>query len=245
MRNLTEEGRDLVRNLAARHGVSEEAVKTLLAALVAGHGSQAQFDHRELGGMGQWSNGGMVMVGDMFNNELKWKVDALCVDLAEGLRQGGVLAPSLGAAIGGSDPTDRDVQPWPPDLGPPASSGSQNGVRYAVFPETRRLAIERDGAVTIYDTVDHRIYGVSQQQSQGQSLAFTSQHGPVRLADLEMVLDPGGTRPATMSSHPGSGEAHARDDVFAQIERLHELRTKDILTEEEFASKKAELLARI
>jgi hypothetical protein len=35
------------------------------------------------------------------------------------------------------------------------------------------------------------------------------------------------------------------DDIFTMIERLAELRQKDILTEEEFAAKKAELLSRL
>jgi hypothetical protein len=46
----------------------------------------AQFSHPELGGMGQWSMGGMIMVGDMFNNGLKARVDALCNDLSALLR---------------------------------------------------------------------------------------------------------------------------------------------------------------
>ena len=82
MPELTVEGRRKVEAVAARHGVGAAAAEALLAALVAGGGSQAQFDIPELGGMGQWSQGGMVMVGDMFNNALKARVDALCGELA-------------------------------------------------------------------------------------------------------------------------------------------------------------------
>jgi hypothetical protein len=57
-------------------------------------------------------------------------------------------------------------------------------MRYACFPEIHRLAIERDGQLTVYDTGSHRLRGFSQQQSSGQSLTFTSQHGPVRVEDL-------------------------------------------------------------
>jgi hypothetical protein len=66
---------------------------------------------------------------------------------------------------------------WPEDLGQPSTSGSQNGMRYAFFPENRRLLTEQGGKLTTYDSGDHRISGVSQQQSQGQSLAFTDQNG--------------------------------------------------------------------
>lgn len=79
---------------------------------------------------------------------------------------------------------------WPEGLGTPASSGGQNDVRYAFFPEARRLAIRRAGEVALYDTGDHRITGVAQQQGSGGSLAFTSQRGEVRLEALQKL--PGG-----------------------------------------------------
>ena len=82
MPELSAEGRGVLEEVAARHGVSPAAAETLLVALVAGGGTQAQFNVPELGGMGQWSRGGMVMVGDMFNNALKARVDALCSELA-------------------------------------------------------------------------------------------------------------------------------------------------------------------
>jgi hypothetical protein len=56
---------------------------------------------------------------------------------------------------------------------------------YAFFPEKRRLLVEQSGKLTTYDSGDHRISGVSQQQSQGQSLAFTDQNGLVKLDDLK------------------------------------------------------------
>ena len=34
---------------------------------------------------------------------------------------------------------------WPDDFGQPSMSGSQNGIRYAFFPEKRRLLIEQGG----------------------------------------------------------------------------------------------------
>ena len=41
------------------------------------------------------------------------------------------------------DPGGADVPGggWPADLGQPATTGSQNNLRYAYFPATRRLAI--------------------------------------------------------------------------------------------------------
>ena len=64
--------------VADRHGVGLDAVRHLIRALERGHGTMAQFDHPDLGGMGQWFSGGMVMVGRMFDDALKARVDALC-----------------------------------------------------------------------------------------------------------------------------------------------------------------------
>jgi hypothetical protein len=74
---------------------------------------------------------------------------------------------------------------WPQDLGQPAASGSQNGARYAFFPEKHRLLIEREGKLTAYDSGEHHISGVSQASHQRQSLAFTGPDGLVRLGELK------------------------------------------------------------
>lgn len=204
MSALTPEARGIAAEIAGRHGLSADAVETMMIAVANGNGMQAQFNHHELGGMGQWSQGGMTMVGDMFNNGLKAQVDALCSELSRVVMERRVFAqrphagswsqsssqsqsqgPHSGASsffIAGSGGSQ-----WPEELGFPASTGSQNDMRYGVFPSTRRLAIEVGGRVEVYDTGDHHISGVSQQQSGDRSLTFTSQHGLVRLSDLKRV----------------------------------------------------------
>ena len=82
-------------------------------------------------------------------------------------------------------PMDAGPKWWPADLGDPSTSGSQNEVRYAFFPDKQRLAIERDGKVSIYDSGDHKISGVSQQQGGTSALAFTSQNGDVAVDSLK------------------------------------------------------------
>jgi hypothetical protein len=84
-------------------------------------------------------------------------------------------------------PMDAGPKWWPDDLGAPGSSGSQNDVRYAFFPSSKRLAIEQSGKVTVYDSGDHQISGVSQQQGGDHSLAFTSQKGDVKVDELKKV----------------------------------------------------------
>jgi hypothetical protein len=56
-----------------------------------------------------------------------------------------------------------------------------------VFP--RRLVINDNGRVEIYDTGSHRIFGIAQAQSTDQSLTFTSQDGLVRVSDLSKVVE--------------------------------------------------------
>ncbi len=63
MQQLTEQGRQRIDELAQRYSVSTDAVMTLLQSLVNSNGTMAQFNHRELGGGGQWMRGGMTMVG--------------------------------------------------------------------------------------------------------------------------------------------------------------------------------------
>ena len=81
-------------DIATRTGLSEPAVRASYEALVCGRGMQAQFDHPDLGGMGQWMRGGMVMVGDMFNSVLAAKVSQACELLAEAAANDSMESPS-------------------------------------------------------------------------------------------------------------------------------------------------------
>jgi hypothetical protein len=197
MENLSVDGRRLLQDIAERNRVSLEAVTTLLQALALGNGTQAQFNHPDLGGMGQWSQGGMVMVGDMFNHGLKARVDSLCKELSLLLRdkalpfEGPSSSQSQFQGVAGTSLFVPDSPSsnrwWPSELGSPDSTGSQNDLLYAWFSAPRRLAIQHGGQVQVYDTGDHTISGFSQQQGGGQSLTFTGNHGLVRVSELPLV----------------------------------------------------------
>jgi Short C-terminal domain len=256
------EAEHAINDIAQRHGLSREAVLSMLYALHVGGGTMAQFSIPELGGSGQWMRGGMTMVGDMFDNALKARVDALCNELAQLLTTTAVFPPS--------------ATWWPADLGVPSSVGAQNEARYAVFPSTRRLAIQIHGVTKVYDTGEHHIGGVQQQQGGGYgSVSFTSQLGTFGVSSLREV----GTRqgpetptpppaqyqsqfqsgpaphvtpqpqaarhsaPAAAAAAPGaSGDPAA---IVAAIESLAGLHQRGIISDEEFAAKKAELLGRL
>ena len=138
-------------------------------------------------------SGGMTMIGDMFNGYLKGRVDNLCSELArlirnqpDLVRSGSFQSQSQNGSTqyngsNGSGDGNSLFMPAPPDwwgadLRFPNSTGGQNGMRYAYFAQARRLAIDVGGQVTVYDTLDHSIGGVS-QQSGGYGPQFSSQYG--------------------------------------------------------------------
>jgi hypothetical protein len=115
------------------------------------------------------------------------KLGALCSDIAAHLDSSAASsARSESDEISYRSLAGR-VDWWPPGLGRPAAVGAQNDLRYAVFPETRRLVIDDRGAVSVYDTGNDRIFGVAQAQSSDRTISFTSEDGLVRIADLAKV----------------------------------------------------------
>ena len=282
MQPLTPYAQNVVADISNRYGVSQDAVITLLVAVNNGGGMQAQFSHPELGGMGQWSSGGMTMVGDMFNNGLKYTVSNICGELSSQLAQNQMFPPaprpqsrpmssqSQSQSSGGYGGSSFSIQggygggsSWPEELGAPSSTGSQNNLRYAVFPQTRRLAIDVNGQITVYDIGDHQIGGFSQQQSGDQSITFTSQYGTVRVSDLPVVTlgaqDQQGPQPTSPMPEPAPeipqqqpAQAPApqspsinTDEIFSLIEKLADLHSKGILSDNDYEAKKADLLSRL
>lgn len=267
MQQLTDQGLRIVNDLAQRYGVSSDAVMTMLDAVIRGNGTMAQFSHSELGGSGQWMMGGMTMVGDMFNYGLKSKVDGLCIELSNLLanQQSNLFKPPEYQNQNGSDDNvsmfvSGGSNWWPSDLGIPSSTGAQNNVRYAYFPQSRRLAVEINGQTTVYDTQEHQIGGVSQQQGGNDSLTFTSQYGLVRVDNLPIISSPSGgetnfapaneplpvePEQAPMSNMAPEMQTPEQAGIFDQIRQLSELHEQNILTDEEFTTKKTDLLARL
>ena len=201
------------------------------------------------------------MVGDMFNYGLKATVDNLCSELSTILANN-QLFPVIPAGTPGSN------QWWPVELGTPFSSGAQNSTRYAVFPN--RLAVELNGNVSIYDTLNHNIGGVSQQQGGDTSLTFSSQFGTVSVNALPLISGQGVTPApqtnfanpinqdpnphyaaplssaqepnALVASHPDSLDVGGSLDLLG---KLAQLRDAGALTEDEFNNKKIQILNRI
>ncbi len=259
---LTPAGQNIVNDLSNRYNLSHDAVIHMIVAVSNGGGTMAQFNSPELGGGGQWMQGGMTMVGDMFNYGLKNTVNNLCAEISNSLANTQIF-PIIPAGTPGSS------QWWPADLGSPFSSGGQNNIRYAVF--SHRLAVEMNGQVTVYDTLDHNIGGVSQQQGGDTSLTFSSQYGTISVSTLPIIS--GGanvippppqtnfaqpvydnfippvsnnfSNPAPISAEIPTVKNESTDAIVQLIEKLAKLRDSGALTDDEFNAKKVELLNRL
>ena len=235
--------------IGARHGFGAEAARVMWQAVLAGGGTMAQFHHPEFGGNGQWMRHGMLMVSVFDNDGLRARVGALCEELAE-------LHAQAGHAGSDEASTSPGASRWPADLGTPSTSGAQNGMRYGFFPQHRRLAIEDEQGMQLYDTGDHTIQGVSQQQgSTLRGLRFASQHGVIDLAQLRAV--PVSRMPESATTADRAVPAAAKGptpppvepgnamEALALLKTLGDLARDGVLTPQEFADKKAELLRRL
>lgn len=272
---VTPEAERAITDIAGRHGLSRDAVLAMLFAVNNGGGTMAQFSIPELGGSGQWMRGGMTMVGNMFDNALKARVDALCNELSQLLSTTAVFppVPASSGQVGGFTSGNW----WPADLGVPSATGAQNGARYAIFPATRRLVVESGRVTRVFDTGEHQIGGVQQQQGGASgSLNFTSQFGtfdvsalteldghavaqtpvaapaPKHRAEPEPLYAPEPqpmAQPQPVPAAPAAQQAAApasdADAIVAAIESLAGLHQRGILSDEEFTAKKAELLGRL
>ncbi len=275
MQKLTPEGQNIVNDLSNRYNLSQDAIIYMIGAVNNGGGSMAQFNCPELGGGGQWMRGGMTMVGDMFNYSLKNTVDNLCSEISNALASTIIfpLAPKG---------TRQSNQWWPGELGNPFSSGAQNSTRYAIFPN--RLAVDYNGHVTVYDTLDNNISGISQQQGGNDSLTFSSQYGTILVSTLPIISGANNTN--TLNNAPinnfaqepiantqnnqnnfiepvikpiietntqaniqdpinNSAVDNSSKNIIELIEQLAKLHSVGVLNDNEFNTKKSELLARL
>lgn len=260
MHQLSDSGLNAVNSISQQSGFSPDAVTHMLYAVLNGGGTMAQFGHPEFGGSGQWMQGGMLMLSDLFNHNLKNRVDNLCYELSNLMASDNRLLKETAPAKNW----------WPEGLGIANATGGQNTMRYAYFANEQRLAIDTNGEVWVYDTLDHQIGGFSQQQGLGGSIQLSSQYGTVNLNSLPVVSINGSavtapipasvatSIPVTDSSSftaepimaeavasPGAQNNLVEANIFESIEHLGVLFEKGVLTSDEFTVKKTELLARL
>ncbi|MFQ3789021.1 hypothetical protein [Halomonas sp. A29] len=184
MHALSPQGLAIVDELAERHAFSRDAIAHMVSAVADGNGQMAMFSHPEFGGPGQWMQGGMLMLSDPLNHALNARVDALCHEIGEMI---GEQAGEIVAHQSAWPAAEENPAWWPAELGTPSATGEQNGLRYAYFAQARRLVVQTEDSLRVYDTLDHRISGFAQQQGGQSRFTVTSQHGEVDLTSLPVI----------------------------------------------------------
>ena len=183
---------DVIPHIAERYRVSEAAARQVERALRATNGRQAQFDHPELGGMGQWMPG-MITVGRMNDAQLRTRVEGLCAEIAAivtGMETSNPVALARDPNTGASSacvamPAGESW--WPAALGHPSAEGDQNGVRYAYFADRDRLLVQLVGRIDAYDTAGRDVIGLTQKHGATSSLACITPEGEIDLCVLRKV----------------------------------------------------------
>ncbi len=273
MPNLTAAGRAAIGDLARRYGLSEAAVEHMAQAVANGGGSMAQFNVPELGGSGQWMAGGMTMVGDMFNHGLQATVSNLCGELASAMAGAAFFERPQPMGMGGgfSGGWWPEWLGQPASTG----GQNQARYAYFPQARRLAFDFGDGRPVVLLDTGDHQIGGFSQQQSGPGDpflgVSVSSQFGQFALSSFPYADGTGpGWQPqpapqpepqpqwapepqpqAFQQPDPAPAQGFAEggrasaDDILETIGRLAKLRDAGALSDEEFAAKKAELLARI
>ena len=252
MTKLTPEGELIVQALAEQYKIGAEAVKVMLDAVAKGGGGAAKFNVPEFGGAGEWMRG-MALMGGMGGDPVKATVDSLCNELS-------ALMAAQASLFMPASQWPASARWWPAQLGEPSSTGTRASSRYAYFAHIRRLAVDLGGRVEVYDTTGFNISGLAPQGTDGDTLTFASNRGPVRLDAFPRVhgMTPeAGPAPEAKASTPQTGAAAPEaapaqkpatgdaGSILMLIAQLGTLKEKGILTEAEFAAKKAELLSRL
>lgn len=134
----------LYKQVSATYGLSIEAIEVLAQALVEGGYRSASFNHRELGGVGKW-NGGDVILGDMSQEAWRLKI----------WRAIQALLPTLQQTIRAAPVADTDdatfVMMWWADvtLREPAISGVFESLTYGYFLEAGRVVVRNEDHHTL------------------------------------------------------------------------------------------------
>jgi hypothetical protein len=184
--------KDVIPEIAARYLVPEEKVREIYRQLQANDATQCQFTCDDLGGPVQWQPG-MVMTSRWDDHALRARVDGLCSELCAIVRGSDTAAPAALKRDPATPPAISRVDLaageswWPAMLGHPSSSGSQNGVRYAYFPDKHRLLLQHGARIDAYDTGEYHLTGVAQQQGHSRTITFSTAEGPIPVEHLKCV----------------------------------------------------------
>jgi hypothetical protein len=253
--NVYDIGRQQIGGLSQQQGgavvVSTAQGGVSLSSFSAvGAGSQQQ---QSGGGWQQQSSGGGTHQQSSGGGFQQQSSSGSSVSLADGSSAGSSPSAPWGMAAMTSMTPMTPMAPmtasqpwWPEALGTPASSGAQNDLRHALFPSQKRLAVMQGDHCRLFDAGDLQILAVAVDSGSGELMVITAE-GERPLSQLTELTENGPTadQEPQQGQPPGAAGSEAPDDPFAALERLGELKSKGILTEEEFSLKKKELLGRL
>jgi hypothetical protein len=183
---------DVIPSIAERYHVSIDAAREVERALRATGGRQAQFSHPELGGTGQWMPG-MLMIHAAADRQLRTRVEGLLDEVAAVVRGSDTAAPAALARDPDAPPALSRVDLpageswWPAPYGHPAAQGCQSGIRYAWFPGRCCVLVQVGSRIDCYDTAEHQVRGVGQQQGSSSRLVLTTASGEIPLDYLQCI----------------------------------------------------------
>ena len=270
MSNLTANGRNTIEEIARRYGLSSGAVEHMARAVSNGGGTMAQFNVPELGGSGQWMAGGMTMVGDMFNSGLQNTVSNLCGELSNAMAStlffeqpkttmgGGSWPEWLGqpAASGGQNQARYAYFPQARRLAFDHGNGGALVLLDTGDHQISGISQQQSGLSDPFGGVSVSSqfgqfalssFPVVDQNSQGEP---TMSAPPAPAGNPDFGPEPTNMPFDTQGQDTASNQAPAQppvntDDILGTIARLAQLRDAGALSEEEFSTKKSELLARL
>lgn len=234
-----------IATLAEQYGFSEPAVRHLFEAIAEGGGDMALFDHPELQGPGQWMRGGLLLTTTPADRVFNNRIEALCNALSGLYRRQSDAAASSHRRVDANarawDTTASAQQRWwPSDWGEPAASGALGNYGYAFFDGAQRLAIRHGDDVALYETGGHHITGIAHAQPDTlANLVLTTPSRELPLVEL---------RPCAAQASDVRGSAGGdrnMNNILQAIEKLGALHREGVLSDEEFAANKRELLARL
>jgi hypothetical protein len=85
-----------------------------------------------------------------------------------------------------ADNTDTGL--WPPtSLRRPTISGAHGTLKFAFFADKRRLLIESEGSLQIFDCGAHQIREVDEIVGERPTLEFISQNGRHPICELKLI----------------------------------------------------------
>lgn len=173
----------LYQQLSNTHHVSVEAIQVLVRALVEGGYRSANFNHPELGGVGKW-NGGDVILGDMSQEALRLKIWRIVQGLLPTLQQ--TIPPE---PIQEADATF--VMPWWNDvtLREPVLKGMFESTTFGYFLEGARVVVKQSEHITHYDASGHLVTDLQMMSgARGQMvLVLQTLSGDIAVSDLPQL----------------------------------------------------------